>query len=75
MNQTVRIVEWNNGSDYKAMMLYDGYKFKKHVSNVTGTIRWRCEACQRVTIKTKESTIVNVNDGSHSMLCKKKWYL
>jgi hypothetical protein len=70
MNQTVRIVNWNNGSDYKAVMFYDGYKFNKHASNVTGTIRWRCEACQRVTITTKESTIVNVNDGSHSMLCK-----
>jgi hypothetical protein len=52
-------------------MFYDGYKFNKHASNVTGTIRWRCEACQRVTITTKESTIVNLNDGSHSMLCKK----
>jgi hypothetical protein len=32
MSQTVRIVEWNNGSDNKAMMFYDGYKFNKHAS-------------------------------------------
>jgi hypothetical protein len=71
MNSIVRIVEWNSADGAKTLMFYNGYKFNLYCKNKDGTVRWRCETCKSVTITTKSTTIVSMNDETHTIKCVK----